>query len=74
MLGVDEKPVIAGVGKLFGDGGTVRVEEQAHLWIAGAELLFEFGTAECGIGHGTILLEVELMSVSYGAAGTENAG
>ena len=66
MLGVDEQPVVSAVRELFGDGGAVSVEEQAHLGLSGAELLFEFGSAECGVGHG-VLLEVELKSVPYGA-------
>jgi hypothetical protein len=28
------------------------VEEQAHLGLSGAQLLFEFGSAECRVGHG----------------------
>jgi hypothetical protein len=28
--------------KLLGDGGAVRVEEQAHLGLSGAQLLLEF--------------------------------
>ena len=31
VLGIDQQPVVAAVRELFGDGGTVGVEEQAHL-------------------------------------------
>ena len=50
------RPVVAtDVGpsrELLGDRGTVRVEEQAHLGLSGAQLPFEFGSAESGVGHG----------------------
>src|SRR4029077_1622528 len=72
VLGVDEEPVVSAVRELLGDRRTVRVEEQAHLGLAGAQLLFELGSAQCGVGHMKILLEVELKSVPYGAMGTEN--
>ncbi len=52
VLGVDQQPVVSAVRELLGDGGAVGVEEQAHLGLSGAELLFEFGSAECGVGHG----------------------
>jgi hypothetical protein len=42
MLRVDEEPVVSAERELLGDGGAVSVEEQAHLWNAGTELLFEF--------------------------------
>src|SRR5579863_4644255 len=51
MLGVDQQPIVSAVGQLFGDGGAVRVEEQAHLGLSGAQLFFEFRSAECGIRH-----------------------
>ena len=31
VLGVDEQPVVAAMGKLFGYGGAVGVDKQAHL-------------------------------------------
>ena len=51
VLGIDEQPVVSAVRELLGDGGAVGVEEQAHLGLSGAQLLFELGSAECGVGH-----------------------
>src|SRR5579872_178042 len=51
MLGVDEQPIVATVGELLGDGGTMRIEEETHLGLSGAQLLFKFGSAECGVWH-----------------------
>ena len=55
VLAVDQEPVVAAVGELLGDRGAVGVEEQAHLGLSGAELLFEFGSGECGVGHCDLL-------------------
>ena len=38
MLGVDQQPVVSAVRELFGDGGAVGVEEQAHLWAVRREV------------------------------------
>ena len=66
VLGVDQQPVVSAVRELLGDRRAVGVEEQAHLGLSGAELLLEFGSAECGVGHEKSSCEVELMSVPYG--------
>ena len=31
VLGIDQQPVVAAVGELLGDGGTVGIQEQAEL-------------------------------------------
>ncbi len=66
VLGIDEQPVVAAVRELLGDRGTVRVEEQADLWRALMQLLFEFGTAQSRFGHAKSLRKskVELCSVT----------
>ena len=66
VLGIDEQPVVAAVRDLFGDGGAMRVEEQADLGRALMQLLFEFGTAQRGFGHAKFLRKskVELCSVT----------
>jgi hypothetical protein len=71
VLGIDQQPVIAAVRKLFGDCGTVGVEEQAYLWRALMQLLLEFGTAQCGFGHAKFLRKnkVEFCSVSQSRSG-----
>lgn len=51
VLGVDQKPVVAGVGELFGDGGGMGVQEEAEFRRAGAELRFEFRTGNCVVRH-----------------------
>ena len=51
VLGIDEEPIVSAMRELLGDGGAVGVEEQAHLGLAGAQLLFELGSARCGVGH-----------------------
>ena len=51
VLGIDQQPIVAAVGQLFGDGGAVRVEEQAHLGRAIAQLLLEVSATEGGFGH-----------------------
>src|SRR5580765_5145508 len=51
VLCIHQQPVISTVRKLFRDGGTVRVQEQAHLWLAFAQLLLEVCATKSGIGH-----------------------
>jgi hypothetical protein len=51
VLGVDQ-PGGSLVPKLLGDREAVWVKEQAHLGCSGAELFFEFSSAECGVGLG----------------------
>jgi len=42
MLGVDEEPVETGVRELFGNGGRVRVDEEADLRLSAQHLALEF--------------------------------
>jgi hypothetical protein len=62
VLGVDEKPVVAGMSELLGDGGAVRVEKEAEFRMAIAELLFEIGARSGGFGHGSLLKKVKVIS------------
>src|SRR5215813_8086610 len=55
VLGVYEQPVVAGMRELLGDGWTVGVQEQAHLRLACAQLLFEIGTVQFFCGHDWLL-------------------
>src|SRR5258707_13552963 len=56
MLGVDQQPVVAAVRQLLGNRWAVRVQEQAHFWLALSQLFLEFGDPERGFGHSRILL------------------
>src|SRR6266446_2429759 len=55
MLRVHQQPVVAAVSELLGDGGAVRVEEQAELGLARSKLLLEINTTQGGIGHESLL-------------------
>ncbi len=46
MLGIDEQPVIAAMGKLFCHGRAVRVQKQAHLGLAFAQLFLELSASQ----------------------------
>ena len=51
MLGVDQQPVVTGVGELLGHGGAVGVQEKAHLGLAVAQLLLELGAGYGDVRH-----------------------
>ena len=46
VLGIHQQPVVAAVRQLLGNGGAVRIHEQAELGPALAQLLLKLGSAE----------------------------
>ena len=57
VLRVDQQPVVAAVRQLFGNGRTVRVQEQAQFRRAAAQLLLEFRSADRCMHGDTLLLQ-----------------
>ena len=46
VLCIDQQPVVAAVRQLFGDGGTVRIQEQAELGLSFAQLFLKLSSTE----------------------------